>query len=128
VALLEQGKAAEAIPHLERTAAQQPGRWEPQQRLAEAYARVGDRKRATLAPEKARSLRSGRRSNAAVPAAVAAPVVMLTGDGGTWRQSTDKREDAWFQESRTPEQPDKEAALPGPQFIGNEFRQGERDR
>lgn len=128
--LLEQGKASEALPHLKITAAQQPGRWEPQQRLSEAYSRLGDRKRAAVAAEKARSLRGDRRQGAlkgGVPTGDTQPVEKLAGGAGPWRESTDRREDAWFQEVRTPRPPDKEAAVPGLVRVGNALPTGERD-
>ena len=56
--LLSQGKAREALGPLHRTAAQQPDRWEPQHRLAQAYARLGDAARARQAEERARYLRA----------------------------------------------------------------------
>jgi Flp pilus assembly protein TadD len=59
-ALLEQGKFRDAVGPLEKTAALQPTRWEPQQRLAETYAALGNLKRSRAAAERARDLRSRR--------------------------------------------------------------------
>lgn len=58
--LLGQGKAQEAIEPLAKTAGLQPSRWEPQQRLAEAYDRLGRKDRAQAAYARARALRGGR--------------------------------------------------------------------
>jgi Flp pilus assembly protein TadD len=63
--LLAQGKAQEALEPLQRTAAAQPGRWEPQQKLAQAYERLGDTEKAQEAYARSRSLRFARRSTAA---------------------------------------------------------------
>jgi predicted Zn-dependent protease len=58
--LVEQGKAKEAVAPLEKTASRQPNRWEPQQRLAEAYEKLGEQDKAQEAYARARSLRGGR--------------------------------------------------------------------
>ena len=60
--LLEQGRPREALPFLQRTGALQPHRWEPQQRLSEAYAAVGNREASAIAAARAQRLRSGRPS------------------------------------------------------------------
>jgi predicted Zn-dependent protease len=57
--LVEQGRAREALAPLRRTAALQPGRWEPQQRLADAYAVLGDQDAAASAAARAHALRYG---------------------------------------------------------------------
>lgn len=62
VSLLSQGKVREALEPLHRTAAQQPARWEPQQRLGQAYERLGDEEQARAAYARARALRSRRRA------------------------------------------------------------------
>jgi len=56
--LLSQGKAREALGPLRRTAAQQPERWEPQLRLAQAYAQLGESEKARSAFARARSLQA----------------------------------------------------------------------
>ena len=63
--LLEQGKARAAVGPLERTASAQPRRWEPQERLAQAYERLGMKDRAAAARARAAALRhgSGRRAS-----------------------------------------------------------------
>jgi predicted Zn-dependent protease len=58
--LLEQGKAREALTPLRRTAAQQPNRWEPHHRLAQAYARLGEHEKAREAEARAQALRRSR--------------------------------------------------------------------
>jgi hypothetical protein len=59
-ALLRQGKTREALEHLQKTAAQQPDRWEPRARLAEAYAVLGQKDRAAQYSAEAKQLRVGR--------------------------------------------------------------------
>lgn len=65
--LVEQGKALEALRPLRRSAAMQPGRWEPYQRLSEAYALIGEAEKAAAFALRAQSLRKGRRSAASTP-------------------------------------------------------------
>ena len=110
--LLSQGKPRQALGHLRRTAKQQPGRWEPHQRLAEAYERVGDREKAAEARARARALRSGRRRRRstttdrtslptrAFPTVAAAPAVQSSVAPVAWQQSTDRREEAWLRIKR----------------------------
>jgi len=82
--LVEQGKAREALDPLRRTASQQPGRWEPQERLAQAYRQLGDREKAAQAEARARALRSGRRARGSVRARVA-------GSRAVYRDQSDER-------------------------------------
>ncbi|HTE18265.1 MAG TPA: tetratricopeptide repeat protein [Armatimonadota bacterium] len=107
--LLSQGKPRQALGHLRRTARQQPGRWEPQQRLAEAYERVGDREKAAEARARARELRSGRRRRStdrsslptrAFPTVASAPAIRSSVGPAAWQQSTDRREEGWLRIKR----------------------------
>jgi len=75
--LLARGKAEEAVEPLRRSAELQPSRWEPQQRLGEAYERLGKDESAKAAFARAKDLRGGRysrergsRDRAAAPPAV----------------------------------------------------------
>jgi predicted Zn-dependent protease len=60
--LVEQGRPREALRPLQHTASLQPHRWEPQQRLAEAYAALGQREASAAAAARARLLRYRRYS------------------------------------------------------------------
>jgi tetratricopeptide (TPR) repeat protein len=62
--LVAQGRAREALEPLKRTAAMQPRRWEPYQRLSEAYAMLGEADKAAAYARDATYLRTGRRPSA----------------------------------------------------------------
>jgi tetratricopeptide (TPR) repeat protein len=93
--LVEQGRAREAVDPLRRTAALQPNRWEPQQRLAEAYRLLGRESDAAAAARRARELRFGRRSTSrAAPrdrAEAPAPRTAIT--ARAWLGSTSRAEE-----------------------------------
>lgn len=101
--LLGQGKAREAVDPLRESAALQPNRWEPLQKLAEAYAELGNRDMAFEARARARELRGsgdhrGRRTDSTSP--VKGPqmaVHTMLGDNA-WVGSTNRREDQYLQE------------------------------
>lgn len=107
--LVRQGKSKEAVLYLKRTSRAQPKRWEPLDKLADAYDQMGDKARAAEARERMQELRGGRRSrrsgrtrsqdraHAPTPPA-AEPETALSPAG--WQQSTDRREEAWLQEKR----------------------------
>lgn len=99
--LLEQGRVRDAIEPLRESAALQPDRWEPQQKLSEAYAQLGNHDLAFEARARARELRGssrGRRTQARPghPATQVA-VRMMLGDSA-WVGSTDQREAQYLQE------------------------------
>jgi tetratricopeptide (TPR) repeat protein len=96
--LVGQGKGREAIEPLRESAALQPGRWEPQQRLSEAYEQIGNSVLAFEARARARELRGSRRRALAIPGRqkVDRPgprvaVRMQIGETA-WVGSTDRRE------------------------------------
>lgn len=98
--LLAQGKAREAIEPLREAAALQPTRWEPLQKLSEAYSQIGNRDLAFEARAKARELKGDRRdrrtrSNPVRGAQLA--VRTMLGDAA-WVGSTNQREDQYLQE------------------------------
>ncbi len=62
--LVAQGKAREALAPLHQTAAKQPERWEPYQRISEAYAQLGLPEKAAAYAIKADGLRRGHRRSA----------------------------------------------------------------
>jgi len=62
--LVAQGKARDALGPLSRSAELQPGRWEPLQRLSEAYALLGETDKAREYEEKAKDVRGGARGKA----------------------------------------------------------------
>lgn len=102
--LLAQGKASQALGPLQHSAAQQPERWEPQEKLAEAYRRLDDDNRAAAAATRAKHLRRHRRSGHAFPVigpktAIAIPVRSAV-DSGSWRGSTDRKEERYLTEWR----------------------------
>jgi predicted Zn-dependent protease len=99
--LLEQSRAREAIEPLRESAALQPGRWEPQQKLSEAYVQLGNHDLAFEARARARELRGATRGRRAQvrpkgPATQVA-VRMMVGDSA-WVGSTDRREARYLQE------------------------------
>jgi Flp pilus assembly protein TadD len=55
--LVAQGKAREALKPLHTTARQQPRRWEPQRRLAQAYQQLGESEKARAHSSRAQALR-----------------------------------------------------------------------
>lgn len=101
--LLGQGKAREAVDPLRESAALQPNRWEPLQKLAEAYAELGNRDMAFETRARARELRGsgdrrGRRTDSTT--AVKGPqmaVHTMLGENA-WVGSTNRREDQYLQE------------------------------
>ena len=102
--LLSEGKPSQALGPLQRSAAQQPERWEPQEKLAEAYRRLNDDERAKAASARAKRLRRNHRSGRAFPssgpnAAQAAPVRSAI-DSNSWRGSTDPKEQRFLTEWR----------------------------
>jgi hypothetical protein len=62
--LVAQGRAREALEPLKRTVAMQPRRWEPYQRLSEAYSQLGEAEKAAAYARDASFLRTGRRTTA----------------------------------------------------------------
>lgn len=70
--LVAQGKAREALGPLHQTAALQPQRWEPYQRMSEAYAQLGLPEKAAAYAIKADALRKGHRRSASTNARTAA--------------------------------------------------------
>jgi predicted Zn-dependent protease len=93
--LVAQGKAREAIEPLRESAALQPSRWQPQQRLAEAYEQIGNGAMAFEARARARELRGSRRSAAPSPTEPQVAVRMEIGEAA-WMGSTDRREAAYL--------------------------------
>lgn len=102
--LLAQGKASQALGPLQHSAAQQPERWEPQEKLAEAYRRLADEDRAAAASSRARHLRRHRQSGYAFPAVGVRSAQILpirsAVDSGSWRGSTDRKEERYLTEWR----------------------------
>lgn len=101
--LLGQGKAREAVDPLRESAALQPNRWEPLQKLAEAYAELGNRDMAFETRARARELRGngdrrGRRTDSTpdIKGPQMAVHTMLGDDA--WVGSTNRREDQYLQE------------------------------
>jgi len=101
--LLGQGKAREAVEPLRESAALQPGRWEPLQKLSEAYAQIGNEELSFETRARARDLRSGsdrrgRRTQLNLaPGGTQLAVRTLLGDAA-WVGSTNRREDQYLQE------------------------------
>jgi len=100
--LLAQGKAREAIEPLRDAAALQPNRWEPLQKLSEAYSQIGNHDLAFEARAKARELRgdSDRRSprTQVKPSRGAQMAVRALLGDAAWVGSTNRREDQYLQE------------------------------
>lgn len=72
--LMAQGKASEAIRPLRRSAELQPERWEPVERLAEAYKQAGWKDHAEETYARARELRAGRRRGSGAPSGLGAAI------------------------------------------------------
>lgn len=102
--LVSQGKPGEAILYLKKTSRAQPDRYEPLDKLAEAYERLGKKSDAERARAKAKALRKSRGKERAAGGERAKVAVAPV----AWRQSTDHREDAWLRERR------ELAAVPAP--------------
>jgi tetratricopeptide (TPR) repeat protein len=110
--LVRQGKSKEAVLYLKRSSDAQPKRWEPLDKLAEAYEQMGQKQKAEETRQRVQELRgdrrhrSGRRREREKPAeegaARTAKPVRSAVAPAAWQQSTDRREDAWFQEKREP--------------------------
>jgi tetratricopeptide (TPR) repeat protein len=98
--LLEQGKAREAIEPLRDAAALQPNRWEPLQKLSEAYSQIGNRDLAFEARAKAREIKGDRRERRtrANPVRGARMAVRTMLGDAAWVGSTNRREDQYLQE------------------------------
>ncbi len=94
--LLAQGKAAAALGPLQESAARQPERAEPLEKLAEAYRLLNDAERAEQAARRARELRGHGGMGDATPAGPVRSAV----DGGSWVGSTDQREQRFLSEWR----------------------------
>jgi tetratricopeptide (TPR) repeat protein len=109
--LVQQGKSKEAVLYLKRSSEAQPKRWQPLDKLAEAYEQMGQKRKAEEARQRVEELRGSRhrrsgRKEREKPteegAARPAQQIRSAVAPAAWQQSTDRREDAWFQEKREP--------------------------
>lgn len=107
--LVQQGKSKEAVLYLKRSSEAQPKRWQPLDKLAEAYEQMGQKRKAEEARQRVEELRgdrhrrSGRgKERAKTTEEGARPVKEIRSAvaPSAWQQSTDRREEAWFQEKR----------------------------
>jgi len=101
--LVRQGKSRDAVLYLKKSSQAQPRRWEPLDKLADAYQQLGDRKKAEAARSRAQELKGTprrKKDHVGDRASGGEPEVRSAVAPAAWQQSTDRREEAWFQERR----------------------------